>query len=466
MSVGQATSYPTEIRIHLVDYDAKKHKNYIKLTIENGVLPIEEQLRISDDGTVEYVFLNNKKREIKLKHEHFPISLIVSPNEKLAVDLKISEWNDFYKFKDFAIAGTNKHTNRLIVENGFFVDSLAQIEVAASDYDMSSIEYKKTRLDRLKRHLGILARYVEREKIEDKTFINWANAQLKYRAGYELSNHPSDSGSNRQMSADDAYFDFVKQIEHESSDELSYLSYFIYKEALSYSYEILCNVSDKYKSERAKQKKGYNPNFPIFFDVMEHLPNEEERNLLMAFNYKRTKNIPKPYLDKISDQIGEKLFSQITASKQETKAETVASLIKRFGMSDVEKKQLLDIYKAAEGKTVFHDFWFAKCAPCMGEMPKYNDIISAVGDDAIFVFYGVNMSKEEWMKTRAKFNVNGQHYLLSKNQLAFFERYFGVRNFPSHKFINSKGIFVDYNARNVTVQNIKWTIADVEKPEL
>ncbi|MEX2568517.1 MAG: thioredoxin-like domain-containing protein [Cyclobacteriaceae bacterium] len=119
----------------------------------------------------------------------------------------------------------------------------------------------------------------------------------------------------------------------------------------------------------------------------------------------------------------------------------IISLINNYDISENEKTELLSLYNSAKGKVIFHDFWFSNCAPCMKELPNYNDLIVTTEKENVeFIFYGVYMRNEEWKKTIDKFGLKGNHHLLTKNQLAFFEKYFGVHGFPHHQITKSNGM--------------------------
>lgn len=97
----------TEISLNFKDYNPNKHKSFIDLKIENGVNPIEQQLKISDSGTVVYNFINDKKRELVFNYENREFSLVISPNEKLKAEFKIeqlvdskSKWEVLKLFQD------------------------------------------------------------------------------------------------------------------------------------------------------------------------------------------------------------------------------------------------------------------------------------------------------------------------------------------------------------------------------
>lgn len=168
-------------------------------------------------------------------------------------------------------------------------------------------------------------------------------------------------------------------------------------------------------------------------------PKNDERELLMSYLYRKNNKVPEKYQDSLKYFVSDKLLNQV---KSFEKFETldIVSLIEDYDIPEHEKTELLALYNNAKGKVIYHDFWFTNCAPCMKELPNYNDLIATTDNKKVeFIFYGAYMKNDEWKKTIDKFKLKGKHHLLTKNQLAFFEKYFKVHGFPHHHIIRSNG---------------------------
>lgn len=437
----------TEINLNFKDYQPNQHKNFINLKIENGLNPIEQQLKISDSGTVVYNFINEKRRELVFNYESRVFSLIISPNEKLNAELTIEELLDWKsKFKNFKVtSGTNRKTNNLILANRSYLDSLIKLapDGFSNDGNSIDIDYKNKRILEMQKQLNEFDAFTKKKKITDKSFINWSKAQIRYQAGYDLSLYPFTAGMNKEIDDKNDYFKFINEVNLNNNDELTYQSYLKYLETLSTSFKIMSNISEKYSNQREKLKKDSTSNFPIAFDMIKNRPKNNERELLMAYIYYKNKIIPQKYQDSLKYFVSDKLLAQIKSIEKNETLEIV-SLIKNYEFTENEKTELLKLYDSAKGKVIFHDFWFTSCAPCMKELPNYNALISKTNSANVeFIFYGVYMENEQWRETIDKFKLEGTHHLLTKNQLAFFEKYFGVHGFPHHQIIKSNGIIGD-----------------------
>tara|TARA_R110002073_G_scaffold142839_2_gene294718 strand:+ start:54 stop:1490 length:1437 start_codon:yes stop_codon:yes gene_type:complete len=433
----------TEVNLNFGDYEPSEHKSFIDLKIENGINPIEQQLKISDSGTVSYNFINDKKRELIFNYENREFSLIISPDEKLNAELTIAELTDWKsKFNGFKItSGENKITNNLILANTSYLDSLIKQAPGGFSNDGKSIdvEYKNQRVSKMQEQLKVFDLFIKEKGIKDKTFIDWSKAQIRYRAGNDLSIYPFTAGMNKKIDDKNEYFNFIKEVNPNGKDELTYQSQLEYLETLSTSFQIMSNIADKYSLEREQLKKDSLSNFPITFNMIKMLPKNKESEFLMAYLFRKNNRVPEKYQDSLASFVNNELLSQVK-SLEKNETLDIITLIKNYDIPDNEKKELLALYNNAKGKVIYHDFWFTNCAPCMKELPNYNELIATTNEqDVEFIFYGAYMKNEEWKKTIDKFKLKGKHHLLTKNQLAFFEKYFGVHGFPHHQIIKSNG---------------------------
>lgn len=433
----------TEVNLNFSDYKPSEHKSFIDLKIENGISSIEQQLKISNSGTVSHNFINDKKRELVFNYENREFSLIISPNEEINAELNIAELTDWKsKFKNFKItSGQNKTTNNLILANTSYLDSLIKQAPDGFSNDGKSvdIDYKNKRVSEMQEQLKAFDLFIKQNKIEDKTFIDWSKAQIRYRAGNDLSLYPFFGTLNRKIDDQNEYFNFIQEVNPNKNDELTYQSHLKYLETLSTSFKIMSNVADKYSSKREQLKKDSLSNFPIAFNMVKKRPKNDERELLMAYLYRNNNKVPEIYRDSLASFVNIKLLSQVE-SLEKNETLDIVTLIKNYDIPDNEKTELLELYNNAKGKVIYHDFWFTNCAPCMKELPNYNDLIATTDEENVeFIFYGAYMKNEEWKKTIDKFKLEGKHHLLTKNQLAFFEKYFGVHGFPHHQLIKSNG---------------------------
>jgi len=190
--------------------------------------------------------------------------------------------------------------------------------------------------------------------------------------------------------------------------------------------------------------------------MIKRLPENKEREYVMTFAYYHNdRATPEKYRDSLRKYVSSDIL-ELIETEEENENLNIRHLLKKYDISDEDKKELLDLYNNTAGKVIFHDFWFASCYPCMQEFPHYNDLISSNnGEEVVFIFYGVFMTENEWEKTIKKYELKGVHHLLTKDQLAFFQKYFGVKGFPHHQLVNAEGNIVNGSIPGIRSDNLE-----------
>jgi thiol-disulfide isomerase/thioredoxin len=446
----------TEINLHFKGYNPSEHKSFIDLTIENSINPIKKQLKILDSGIVTYNFINPKKTELVFNYENREFSLIASPNEEIKGDLNIKELLDGSKFNEFEITGKNQLTNELIIANTFYLDSLIKTSSPFFTRNGSTpdIDYKVQRIEEMENQLSDFGKFITVNNINNQQFIDWSTSRIRYSAGHDLSVYPYFGPMNKELSIENEYFTFRKEVKSDMNNEIVYQDYLRYVKTLSTCLQIMSNVSDRFETEREQLKKDSISNFPILFNIIKSLSDDQDRELIMAYAFQNAKKIPNNYQDSLKFFVNNELIKQLD-KVEGIENKPITTLLEEYDISQKEKAELLELYKETKNKVVFHDFWFTNCAPCMRELPNYNDLMKSIDSDVVFIFYGAYMNEDEWKTAIEKFNLKGKHHLLTKNQLAFFERYFGVHGFPHHQIINIKGQIVNEEIPTVIPKNFE-----------
>jgi len=167
-------------------------------------------------------------------------------------------------------------------------------------------------------------------------------------------------------------------------------------------------------------------------------------------------HIPERYYDSLARYASPQEIAEIEARAQgKSSPQPVVELIREFDLEAAEKQPLLDLYEGTEGKVVFHDFWFRSCAPCMAELPHYNALIEAADEEVVFIFMGAAFMEEStWRKTIDELGLQGRHHHLTPNQMAFFERHFGLRGFPFHQVLDPQGVMADTILPQIKPENV------------
>jgi thiol-disulfide isomerase/thioredoxin len=106
------------------------------------------------------------------------------------------------------------------------------------------------------------------------------------------------------------------------------------------------------------------------------------------------------------------------------------------------------------GKTVYVNFWFAACVPCMQEMPQINALYEKFRNDTNFVLLSITFDGTHKIEeTKRKFQVAYEIFHLSIPECMMLNP---TRSFPASFVINGKGIITFYETGNA---GIDWLIS-------
>ena len=100
---------------------------------------------------------------------------------------------------------------------------------------------------------------------------------------------------------------------------------------------------------------------------------------------------------------------------------------------------LSDIVKANRNKIIVIDFWATWCPPCLDDFESMRTFKEKVSSDSVsFVYICAQSGSEMWLKQIRKYDVKGQHFLISDLQYDDFQKRFNLRGFPAYIIIDAK----------------------------
>jgi len=289
--------------------------------------------------------------------------------------------------------------------------------------------------------------------------------QLCYAAGQDYCLFPFMARVNRGIAETDPYFDFIPDLAPQDDWTSCFSAYISYLKHLATSLNIMCDMADQHQAERARLKLLDSSTFPLKFRVVDQLEAPAQRRPIMLYMLRNTfrggHHIPERYYDSLARYASPKEIADIKARAQgKSSPQPVDELLREFDLKADEKQPLLDLYEGIAGKVVFHDFWFRSCAPCMAELPHYNALMEAAGEEVVFIFMGAAFMEEStWRKTIDELGLQGRHHHLTPNQMAFYERHFGLRAFPLHQILNQQGVMVDSDIPRVHPKTIEAIVS-------
>ena len=108
------------------------------------------------------------------------------------------------------------------------------------------------------------------------------------------------------------------------------------------------------------------------------------------------------------------------------------------------KQVIDDILQQNKGKVVYVDFWGTWCGPCLVEMPNSKAIEHELKEQNVaFVYICLESEEKQWKATLDKFQLAGQHYLLSKKQSAEIRNLYKIDGVPFYMLIDKNGLILE-----------------------
>ncbi len=116
------------------------------------------------------------------------------------------------------------------------------------------------------------------------------------------------------------------------------------------------------------------------------------------------------------------------------------------------------------GKTVYVDFWFTTCPPCIKEMPYAQALQTYFEGDTNVVFLNICIEnierKAAWKQMVQERSLKGIHVFYARNrpQKVNLLRQLGINNFPMYLLVNDNKI-IGYNAPSPSEKGfVHWAI--------
>lgn len=142
--------------------------------------------------------------------------------------------------------------------------------------------------------------------------------------------------------------------------------------------------------------------------------------------------------------------SELRAVIQEKRNEYFAKLSESNNLREnvSHSASLNQIFQKYKGKLIYVDFWASWCNPCRFEMSN-SRILSAKlkGKDVVFLYFGYQDKKENWLAARKELEIEGEHYLLSPQLVKEANELFSLGGgIPHYAIIGKDGTIIDKDA--------------------
>jgi hypothetical protein len=117
------------------------------------------------------------------------------------------------------------------------------------------------------------------------------------------------------------------------------------------------------------------------------------------------------------------------------------SLMKSNNSADVLLKHIVAENK---NKNLILDFWFTGCSACRRDFANFNSFKEELHrQDIEFIYLCYASNENVWKQVVNEFQLKGQHYMLTDDQIMNFKKKFSISGAPNYVLINKAGVVVN-----------------------
>lgn len=123
------------------------------------------------------------------------------------------------------------------------------------------------------------------------------------------------------------------------------------------------------------------------------------------------------------------------AQPSEFKEEALSNRMKTVENTDITFQEILKKY---EGKTIVIDVWASWCSDCIKGMPKVKNLQENY-PDATYLFLSVDKNYDSWIQGNEKYDVQGEHYLITDGMKGVFGKSISLDWIPRYMVVDKTG---------------------------
>jgi len=354
-------------------------------------------------------------------------------------------------------SGTSKQTNDLIF------DYLEKMPAEDKDPGIavkskSAMEYFHYIKDQEQQYKAYYQKFVS-ENSTTEMFDKWALDRLKYKSYDDLLRytwyHPYSNGiefRETKFEIPKEYFSFLEDYDMNDCEVVS-MSHADFLKGYSMYVQYYVDDTSFEKLKTGREEGGFIQLLHVLKDLIKNNTNGFTRDVLFAQTFVgflqshllvEFEQLYEP------DLIASNYFQEIinvehNKSKeylQNSNAET-ANISDLHSQSDV----FLEITSKYKDKVIYIDFWAPWCAPCLKEFEFSKELQKQYeGQDIVFLFLGIQCSKDSWKTTIANKQLKGEHILLTNDQFNILSGEFSFSSIPHYILVGKRGNVIFKNA--------------------
>ena len=112
--------------------------------------------------------------------------------------------------------------------------------------------------------------------------------------------------------------------------------------------------------------------------------------------------------------------------------------------TDHEPITFAEILKQYEGKTIVIDVWATWCPDCIKGMPKVKELQQKY-PEVTYLFISADKTYDTWLNGIEKYDVKGEHYLVSDGMKGVFGKSVNLNWIPRYMIVDKTGKIALYN---------------------
>lgn len=420
-------------------------------------------VRVDSMGNFSAAFPMDHQQDVMVIHDDGNFTMILSPGDSAYLVLQADEFSEREPGpQNIQITGASAETNRILWKYlpALKADGpLGIMDTAMKKMTAEEFTPKLTAI--MERQQTFLKDYIRDNNITDVDFIDWSRNAIRYQimknfADFRMFLPLSQGIQPNEYPFPEDYGAFVQLIDESDRGTMMASAYARFLRNY-YNY-----LQQEVEAD-LKKMDGYKPNPLTRSRALLHRVEEQHQGyareaLLSRVMVERLKrnmadSIKQELYDIYLEVAEDDYFRSYVSEEYSNLFQDAPGMweleenISTLELPDLAGKEVSEIFAAYRGKILYLDFWATWCKPCLTEFSFYPKIIESVDTSQVaFVFLASSSPAGHWLKTVDKFQLPGDHYLLSRQEFLHFKTLLNIRGFPHHVLIGKNGEILDDQA--------------------
>ena len=361
------------------------------------------------------------------------------------------------KFDSYPMLKTARYKGKVADENRF-------LQAFEKHFETEEQKIEHSAQMKLARNVEQFERYCEKVKKEElhflnnywechqfsPTFFDWVTNEIDYRFANRISTYFFHKNEENE-DGEDIYLAFAGK-KLTNLDENIYHSN-QYLTFLDNHLRHLCLRKESNSELKTKPiswvKRAYNLAKQRFSgQVLEHAL------AVLAVNMidNEASDLPEFYRDFTASNKDHKLKTIVANQYEKLEKALNAPMPKGAKLHIMKENDGLTFNKLMQkykGKVIYIDFWASWCKPCLMEMPSMERLKQKYKkEDVVFLHFSSDSKKSKWKRSIRKYQITGEHYLMSKNFYENASQELILTSLPRHVLIDKAGNIVAEHAKS------------------